>query len=423
VQLRGDLERGNTMAETGTLRLPPRIHFGFGVRSQLPRVLAEHGKRVFAVVDPFLADSPDFVRVVESLRVYGLEVEIHSDVLPELPVGSLAASGAAAIAFSPDVVVAYGGGSSLDAAKLIALLVTHGGTLSDYYGENNVPGAVLPVVAVPTTAGTGSEVTPVAVISDPAQAMKIGISSHHLVPVAAVVDPELTIGAPPSVTAYAGIDALVHALESFTAAELPLDWTGQLPVFTGHNVFAEHLALEAIRRIAPNLARSVSNGDDRRAREEVALGSLLAGMSFGPSGTHLSHALQYPIGAITKTAHGLGTGLMIPYVLQACVPVIPEKLSAINAALGGTEPDAQLGAQEAVDRVAELCRTIGIPVSLAEIGISREQLEEIAVLAVRSKRLVDISPVGADPATLRLILEAAHAGDRSLIVAAAPAAH
>jgi alcohol dehydrogenase len=405
---------------TGTLRLPPRIHFGFGVRAQLPRILAEHGRRVFAVVDPFLAGSPEFTALVDELRMHDLTVEVHTDVLPELPVDSLTASGRTAAQFAPDVVLAYGGGSSLDAAKLIALLVAHGGSLADYYGENAVPGPVLPIVAVPTTAGTGSEVTPVAVISDPAKEMKVGISSPHLVPVAAVVDPELTLGAPASVTAYAGIDALVHALESFTAATLPLEWSEQLPVFTGSNVFADRLALEAIRAIAPNLARAVANGTDRQAREQVALGSLLAGMSFGPSGTHLSHALQYPIGAITKTPHGLGTGLMIPFVLQACVPVIPEKLAAIGTALGGSESDVWLAAQDAVDRVAALCRAIGIPASLAEIGVEREQLPHIAELALRSKRLVDISPIGSDPELLLTILEAAHAGDRDLIAASTP---
>jgi len=410
-----DRRRSGELHETGTLRLPSRIHFGYGVRRQLRTILAEHGRRVFAVVDPFLAGSPEFVRLHDELIADGFTVEVHTEVLPELPVDSLTASGMVAASFSPDVVLAYGGGSALDAAKLIALLVAHGGPLGAYYGENKVPGPVLPIVAVPTTAGTGSEVTPVAVVSDRAQEMKIGISSPYLIPVAAVVDPELTLGAPASVTAFAGIDALVHALESYTAAVLPVDWSETLPVFTGHNLFAGHLALEAVRRIAPNLARAVADGGDREARAQVAYGSLLAGMSFGPSGTHLSHALQYPIGAITKTPHGLGTGLMIPYVLQACVPVIPLRLAAIDAALGGSESDPSIAAHDAVDRVAELCHTIGIPRGLADIGVAQDDLPRIAELALRSKRLVDMSPIGSHPQTLLTILEAAHAGDRTLI--------
>jgi len=399
----------------GTLRLPARIHVGYGVRAQIPAALAEHGRRVLAVVDPFLANSPEFTQLVASLGEAGLEVTTNTGVLPELPVDSLTAVAAAVADADPQVVLAYGGGSAIDAAKLIATLLAHGGPLSRFYGENAVPGPVLPIVAVPTTAGTGSEVTPVAVVSDPEIEMKIGISSPHLVPVAAIVDPELTLGAPPTVTAHAGIDALVHALESYTAAVVSLDWTGQLPLFTGQNVLADPLALEAIRRIAPNLARAVRDGGDREARAEVALGSLLAGMAFGPTGTHLSHALQYPIGAITKTPHGLGTGLMVPFVLQAAAAVVPERLAAIDRALGGTEPDDAVAAQNAVDRVADLCREIGIPSSLAEIGVTEDQLEHIAELALRSKRLVGISPVGSDRATLLSILRAAHAGRRSLI--------
>jgi alcohol dehydrogenase class IV len=403
------------MSSTGTLRLPAAIHFGFGTRAQIPRLLAEHGKRVFAVADPFLANSPQFTSLVRDARAAGLTVTIYTDVKSELPVDSLTVAGSAASDFAPDVILAYGGGSSLDAAKLIALLVAHGGPLSTYYGENAVPGPVLPIIAVPTTAGTGSEVTPVAVISDPAQEMKVGISSHYLIPRAAVVDPELTIGAPPSVTAFAGIDALVHALESFTASELPLTWSGTLPLFTGRNLFADHFALEAIRNIAPYLAAAVADSQDREAHEHVALGSLLAGMSFGPTGTHLSHALQYPIGAITKTPHGLGTGLMIPYVLQACVAVLPERLAAIDAAMGGTNTNELVAAQSAVDRVAALGAEIGIPASLAEIGVERDQLSRIAQLALRSKRLVAISPIGSDLSLLTTILEAAFAGDRTLI--------
>lgn len=399
----------------GTLRLPGRIHFGFGVRRQLPHLVAAYGRTALVVVDPFLSDSASFIETVDALTAAGIEVVVHSDIRPELPVDALTASARAVAGADPDVVVAYGGGSAIDAAKLLALLLVHEGPLSRYYGENAVPAAVLPLIAVPTTAGTGSEVTPVAVVSDTELEMKVGISSHHLIPAAAVVDPELTLGAPPTVTAYAGIDALVHALESFTGARLPLDWDGMLPVFTGRNVLAAPLALEAVRHLVPHLEAAVRDGSDRNAREHVALGSLLAGMAFGPTGTHLSHALQYPIGTITKTPHGLGTGLMIPYVLQASVAVVPELLAELDRAMGGTEPDPARAAQDAVDRVAALCAAIGIPASLAEIGVAEDQLDRIAELALRSARLVAISPLGADPEAIRLILRAAHAGDRTLI--------
>ncbi|OMQ14292.1 hypothetical protein A7K94_0217645 [Modestobacter sp. VKM Ac-2676] len=196
-----------SLRDIGTLRLPARVHLGWGARAQLPEVVAVHGRRVLAVVDPFLAGTELLASIVDGLTAAGLRVRVHSDITPELPVASLTAAAETAREHDADVVLAIGGGSALDAAKVVALLSRHEGPLSRYYGENLVPGPVLPVVAVPTTAGTGSEVTPVAVVSDPDRELKVGISSPFLVPVAAVVDPELTLGAPASVTAFAGIDA------------------------------------------------------------------------------------------------------------------------------------------------------------------------------------------------------------------------
>jgi len=394
-----------TLPQTGTLRLPARVHFGYGTRAQLPELLALHGTRVLAVVDPFLTGTEIFGEVLASLRAAGLEVSVYSDIKPELPVASLDVAGEFARSFAPDVVLAVGGGSALDAAKLVGLLAAHGGPLSRYYGENAVPGPIVPIVAVPTTAGTGSEVTPVAVISDPERELKVGISSPYLIPVAAVVDPEFTFGAPASVTAFSGIDALVHLVESYTAAPLALDWTGTVPVFTGRNLFSELIALQGIRQLGTWLPIAVAEPDNRRAREEVAFGSLLGGMSFGPTGTHLSHALQYPLGALSKTPHGLGTGLMLPYVLDAFRgdPEFDERLEAIGAALGG----------DAVDTIVAINASIGVPATLAEIGITRDQLPRIAELALASARLIAISPVPATSELLLAILDNALIGTLS----------
>jgi alcohol dehydrogenase len=200
---------------------------------------------VLAVVDPFLTRTRFLDEAVGGLTAAGLQVRVHSDITPELPVGTLDAAAAVARDYGADVIVAIGGGSALDAAKLIALLSTHDGPLSRYYGENLVPGPVVPIVAVPTTAGTGSEVTPVAVVTDPDRELKVGISSPFLVPAVAIVDPEFTLGSPATVTAFSGIDALVHAVESYTARPLDVDWSGPLPVFTGRNALIEPIALQA----------------------------------------------------------------------------------------------------------------------------------------------------------------------------------
>jgi len=399
-----------TAALSGTLRLPGRIHFGFGARHQLGELIAPFGSRVLAVVDPFLLTTPAVRETLDALRDSGVVLQVVSDVQPELPVDTLDAAGQAAGRFAPDAVLAIGGGSALDAAKAIALLAAHGGPLDRYYGENAVPGPVVPIIALPTTAGTGSEATPVAVVSDPERELKVGISSPYLIPAAALVDPELTIGAPPSVTAHSGIDALVHAVESYTARPIEAEWSGMLPVFTGRNALASPLALDAVERLGRWLPVAVADGADREAREQVALASLLAGMAFGPTGTHLSHALQYPVGALTKTPHGLGTGLLLPYVLEAVSgdAGTRERLARVAGALG-----AEPSAEAAIHALVALNRRIGLPASLAEIGVEPEQLPRIAELGMRSTRLVGIAPVAADSGLLLEILRRAHAGSLS----------
>ena len=401
----------------GTLRLPARVHVGYGARAQLPEIVAVHGSRVLVVVDPFLAGTPLFAGIVESLEAAGLDVRTYSDITPELPVDTLDAGAATARDYGAEVVLAIGGGSALDAAKLIALLSVHDGPPSRYYGENLVPGPVVPIVAVPTTAGTGSEVTPVAVVSDPDRDLKVGISSPFLVPAAAVVDPELTLGAPATVTAYAGIDALVHAVESYTARPLALDWSAPLPVFTGRNVLAEPIALQAAGRLGPWLPVAVAEPGNRQARHEVALGSLLGGIAFGSTGTHLCHAIQYPIGALTKTPHGLGTGLLLPYALDVlrADPDVATRIAGLGAALEGI-PVSEASAERMLARVVDINRAIGVPATLAQIGVDRDQLPVIADLALKSARLLAIAPVEPSRELLLDLVERAHAGvltDRS----------
>ncbi|GAA1466295.1 iron-containing alcohol dehydrogenase [Microbacterium thalassium] len=400
----------------GILRLPSDVRFGYGVRAGIATATAAIGRRAFVVADPFLATTPAFAETVEALEAAGVATHIHTEVPPELPVPVVHDAGRAAARFGPDVVIGYGGGSALDAAKLVALLVSHGGDLDGYYGENAVPGPVVPLVAVPTTAGTGSEVTPVAVVSDPDRELKVGISSPHLIPRAAFVDPELTLGAPPSVTAHAGIDAFVHAVESFTAAALPVDLGGALPVFVGRNALTDVLSLEAAGLIHSALPAALADPGDRGARADMAHGSLLAGMAFGAAGTHLSHAIQYPVGAMTHTPHGLGTGTLLPYVLQACLPATVPRLARLGDALGlPAEDDPARRAQGTVDAIAALCARVDLPGSLADLGIRPQDAPGIVDLTLQVRRLVQIAPVTADATFLRRIVDAAIAGDRAAL--------
>jgi alcohol dehydrogenase len=305
---------------------------------------------------------------------------------------------------SPDVLVAVGGGSVIDLAKVTALLLAHGGALEDYYPLQSVPGPVLPLIALPTTAGTGSEATPVSVITDPATQMKIGVASPHLIPRHAICDPQLTLGAPPTVTAHSGIDALSHAIEAYTAAreEPSVDLVLGRPQ-VGKNLLSDSLALTAAGHIARNLVRVVEDGDDLEARTGMLYGSLLAGIAFGNSGVAAAHALQFAVGAATHTSHGLGTGLLLPYVMEFNRVSRPSELAALAAEMGS--------AGDPVDHVHQLGLQIGLPASLAEIGVAQGDLRPMAEASIGIKRLIDNNPRPLNADALEAILEAAWHGD------------
>ena len=198
------------MTDFAVLRAPSQVLFGAGMAEAAGRVAAGHGRRVLVITDPVIAGTPGFATVLTSLAE--LDATVFSDAVVDVPRSAVDAAVALGRSVEPDVIVAVGGGSVIDLAKVTALLLAHGGALEDYYALQSVPGPIVPLIALPTTAGTGSEATPVSVITDPATEMKIGVASPHLIPRHAICDPLLSVGAPPVVTAHSGIDALSHAV-------------------------------------------------------------------------------------------------------------------------------------------------------------------------------------------------------------------
>jgi alcohol dehydrogenase len=388
------------MTEFAVLRAPSQVLFGIGMAAAAGRVAAGHGHRVLVITDPVIAGTPGFATVVESLA--GLDVTLFSDAVVDVPGSAVDAALALGSGVEPDVIVAVGGGSVIDLAKVTALLLAHGAPLADYYGLQSVPGPIVPLIALPTTAGTGSEATPVAVITDPATEMKIGVASPHLIPRHAICDPLLSLGAPPVVTAHSGIDALSHAIESLMAAreepspELVL---GRPQV--GKNLLSDALALTAADHIFRNLARAVDDGADLEARSGMLYGALLAGIAFGNSGVSAAHALQFALGAATHTSHGLGTGLLLPYVMEFNRPARPDEIAQLSSLMGG----------DAVAQVHALGLRIGLPESLADIGVARHDLRPMAEASVGIKRLVDNNPRPLDVDALEAILDAAWHGE------------
>lgn len=394
------------MSIFGTLRTPRNIIFGAGQRRAIAGYARDLGARALIVTDERLGDGAEVRELADSLTAVGVQSRVFAGTLAELPLECLAAGCDAGRAFGADLVIGLGGGSCLDAGKIISLILAHGGQPNDYYGEFAVPGPILPVIAVPTTAGTGSEATPVAVVGDPERVVKVGIASPYLIPHTAICDPELTYTCPPALTAASGADAMTHAIEAFT--NLRREPTGSVVhehVFLGKNALSDHYALMAITNLSAGLKRAFDDGGDIEARERVMLGSLAAGLAFGTAGTAAAHAIQYPVGAMTHTAHGVGVAVLMPYVMAFNRDHCTEAMAEIGEAMG-----VGRDAAAAVEGVRTLFASIGIPQTIADLGVREDQLALVAEQALGSVRLVKNNPRPLDALSMRLLVDASFHG-------------
>jgi alcohol dehydrogenase class IV len=313
---------------------------------------------------------------------------------------------------SPDCIVGLGGGSNMDLAKFTAILVAHGGPPARYFGFASVPGPVLPIVCLPTTAGTGSEVSHAAVLTDTENHMKVSALSQLLRPTLALVDPALTDGCPRQVTADSGIDALTHAIEACTAIDYQDLPAGEHePVaYEGRHPLGVCLAERAIALIGEHLVAAVQDGGNRAARDGMALAATTAGLAFSSCAVALVHALEYPLGATLHCSHGAGNGLLLPHVMRYNLPARTETFARIALLLG--EDTSGLAPREAAERaiaaVSRISRAIGIPQRIRDLGAAREQLPGFAAKAFAIKRLMNTNPRQPTEADLLEILEGAY---------------
>ncbi|MCC2597166.1 iron-containing alcohol dehydrogenase [Pusillimonas sp. MFBS29] len=398
------------MDDFGTIRSPRELIVGSGQRRVLGLVAKRLGRRALVVTDQRLAGDAYFQSLVADLEQHGLTLRIESGTLPDVPAESTVVAAEAARDFAPDLVIGVGGGSCLDMAKCLALLLTHGGKPEDYYGELKVPGPILPLIAIPTTAGTGSEVTPVAVLSDSQRSLKIGISSPELIPTVAICDPELTLTCPPGLTAIAGADAMTHAIEAFTATRRPVTAAlTQERVFVGKNMLSDQYALRAISLLWQGLEAACTDGSNLAARAQVMQGATFAGLAFSVAGTAAAHAIQYPVGAVTHTAHGAGVACLMPWVMQWNRPAISMELQQMAGAMGLSN------AAQVIPAISGLFARIGIPATLAELGLDEAQLEWVGEQSCGIERLIQNNPRPLDRSDMRKLLRAAYVGDAGII--------
>jgi alcohol dehydrogenase len=407
------------MSIFGAMRLPRSVLFGSGQRRALGAVTVGLGRRALVCTDARLSADASFKEMLADLHARGVETHVYDQTQPDLPIESITECVAEVATFSPDVVIGIGGGSCMDLSKVVAVLLRHGGSVRDYYGEFKVPGPVMPLVAIPTTAGTGSEVTPVAVVADTERGLKVGIASPHLIPIAAICDPELTMTCPPRLTATSGADAMVHAVEAFTTLARPVDpMLTQEHVFVGKNALSDHFAKLAVASVWQGLPRAYRDGSDKEAREQLMLGSLAAGCAFGTAGTAAAHALQYPVGNLTHTPHGDGVATLLPYVMQfnrpKCAPAFAELARVVGVGQPGDGEEAL--SQAFVDGVAELFASVGIPPSLQALGLQADKQDFVAEASLSAARLIKNNPRQLDLAAMKSITYAAFSGDRKALV-------
>jgi len=400
------------MRTAWSFHAPGQLVYGRGCVAQLGRLAGRRRWRRIAIISDANLQAAGLVeRVAGALATAGIESTAVLAGEPEPAVEAAERAADEAGRFAPDAVLGLGGGSNMDLAKFVAILLRHGGRPADYFGFDRVPGPVLPLVCVPTTAGTGSEVSHAAVLTDHPQAIKVSTLSQYLRPALAVVDPALTDGCPAKVTADSGVDALVHAIEAFTAR----DWSelagdGDAPrAYEGRTPLGECLAERAIRLIAQHLPTAVQQPDHQPARDGMALAATLAGLAFSHSGVALVHALEYPLGGAVHVSHGAGNGLLLPHVLRYNLPVRQAAIAHLATLLGeACDPDRpQQAAQRAIAAIQRLTSAVGIPQRLRDLGVRRDQLPEFAAKALAIKRLMDTNPRTPTQADLLAIYEQA----------------
>ena len=365
----------------------PAIVFGEGESARLAAHASALGPRVLLVTDPGIRAAGLAERAVASFAPSSV-VTVEDGVGPDPSLAMVRNAVSRALEIGATGIVGLGGGSSLDVAKVVALLAGSGEDVDGAWGVGNARGPRLPLALVPTTAGTGSEVTPVSIVTV-GETEKRGISSPLLLPDVAVLDPELTHGLPPEVTAATGIDAMVHAIEAYASRN------------ANNNPVSRTLAVEALRLLARHVEDAVEGR--REARAPMLLGSMLAGQAFANSPVAAVHALAYPLGGIFKVPHGLSNAVLLPHVLafNADDPGAARAYSELAPLLGAR------GSDGFIDRLGEIAEACGIRGGMGALGVREEHLDRMAADAMKQTRLLVNNPREVTEADARAIYEAA----------------
>jgi len=360
---------------------PPRVICADGESERLGDLLREFGvSRPLVVTDRGIVEAGLLEPMLAQLRTLGLDVTVFSDVLADPSTSCVEAAVAVALATGADGVIGFGGGSSLDVAKLVALLSRSGETLDALFGVGRAVGPRWPLIQVPTTAGTGSEVTPIAIVTMP-NGEKQGVVSRRLYADVAVLDATLTLGLSARVTAMTGINAMVHAIEAYTSRH-------------AKNVLSDTLATRALRLLSDHIVTAIADGSNLEARRAMLQGSMLAGMAYANAPVGAVHALAYPIGRQFHVPHGLSNALVLLPVLEFNLSEADAMYAELADAVRATERTWHRSAsgRAFIDAMATIVGELGLERTLGELGVIEADLPGLATDAMKVQRLLVNNP-------------------------------
>jgi alcohol dehydrogenase len=358
-----------------SFELPTKIEYGVGAAGGLvDAVKKQNAGKLLLITDKGIVSSGLLEKITGSLKAHKMNWKVFDNVEPNPKDYNVQQGAEIARRFGADCLVALGGGSPIDCAKAIAVLAFQGGAVRDYEGRDKIGADVLPLVAVPTTAGTGSEVTFSSVITDSSEKFKFSIKDPKIAPKVALVDPEMTLTMPPELTASTGMDALTHAIEAFSAKV--------------SEPIADSAALYAIELIARYLRIAVSESHNLEARAGMLLGSLLAGIAFSHADVAAVHCVAEALGGKYDAAHGVCNAIVLPAVMAYNMEYCKERYARIAAAMGLAVENVDQGAERAVEAVKKLASDIHLP-GFNSLGVKEKDLEELAVNAFRNGSNID----------------------------------
>ncbi len=355
-----------------SFKVPQTIEFGIGSLKKLPEILAENkSENVFLISDRGLEKIGVVKRVMDIIEEQNVKVTSYLDVVPNPTVDNVNTCVSAYKESGANYIIALGGGSPMDVAKAVGILATHGGDIKDYEGAQKVPGPITPIIAIPTTAGTGSEVTASAVITDEERNYKLSVISYYNIPKYAILDPELILSLPAFIAAPTGLDALIHAIEAYLS--------------TAATPFTDAMAEKAMELIGGNLRRFVANRSDEEAASAMMLGSNFAGIAFAWAKLGNVHAMSHPVSAYFHVPHGTANSIILPTVLEYNALADKGRYEVIyNYIKENVSEECSFVPSMLVDEVRNLNKQLGIPAALSEVGVTADKIEDMAKDAMKA---------------------------------------